>query len=530
MKRHAITLAILCAMVVNAFAQRGLDDPLTQAMMQAYQSLLDEDPRDCETLFRRASEYYKHNEYTRALDDVNEALRTMPADDEDLRFQAYSLRANIYMQTQRYVQALADLNSVLAINPADYVAIYQRGTALYELGRYDEAKDDFALLRRINPRSQESLYGLARIAVKQNNIGTANELLDQAVAMTPSLGEAYVRRASVRTMMGDTPAAVDDYITAIGIDAANTPKALRELISLSRSDYQVVISGLNSAIRQEPRNGLFYYLRAFIAQNHCHYRAAIADYDKIINDRLDSFAGINASLAECYYALDDTESALLNIDYAIGAAPDKVRYHVLKSDIQLARGNADDALQSAEKALELNPDFNAALIAKAKALIAKQEYADASVALSEAAMNEPENHMVFMLRGWVLNDFRHQPDNARNAYERVVEMDFPRDDINSLRGFALLYLDREIEGDEWLENILETVPDRDGLINYYAACYWSARGNTRRALSCMETSLEKGYANRYNWVHNTSARINVAPLRTDPAFKRLLDKYASIFQ
>ena len=109
-------------------------------------------------------------------------------------------------------------------------------------------------------------------------------------------------------------------------------------------------------------------------------------------------------------------------------------------------------------------------------------------------------------------------------------MNFKSDDVTSLRGFALLYLGREIEGDDWMETILESVDDYDGMVNYYGACYWGARGDLNRAFACMETSLEKGYANYHNWTRADDARVNVAPLRDDPRFRQLLDKYAHIFK
>ena len=119
--------------------------------MKAYRALLDEDPHDAETLFRRANEYYLRNDYIKALDDINNALKYLPEEDLDTRFRAIQLRANINMMLHRYEQAIGDLNSEISIDPQNYVAVYQRGTAFYELGRYPEAKADFRLLQQRNP-------------------------------------------------------------------------------------------------------------------------------------------------------------------------------------------------------------------------------------------------------------------------------------------------------------------------------------------------------------------------------------------
>lgn len=516
--------------IASASAQSAAVDPLAEALMKAYTSVLDEDPHDYEALFRRANEYYRRDDYIKALADIDLALKYIPEAETDMRAQAYQLRSNIHFMSHRYDKALADLNSVLALAPGDYVTLYQRATTLYNLERYAEAKNDFKIMQQMNPRSQEALFGLARIAVKENNLGLANELIDNAVDLTPANSDVYMRRADVRTMMGNPQGAVEDYLMAISSDQANTPRALANLVALSRSDYPVVISGLSSAIRQAPRNGIFYFIRAMIAQGHCNYTQAIADYDKIISDGLETYPGINASLAECHYALGNYEAALTNIDYAVNATTDNADYYVLKSAIELAVDNADGALLCAEKAIEKDPNSTPALIAKAKAQLALKDYPEAAVALSEATMNEPENPELAILRGWVLETYRDNRKNALASYERVLDMDFDFDNVRSLRGFALLLLDRKDEAEKWMKKILDTADDYDGMVNYYGACFYAHSGDTDKALECMNRSLEKGYANFHNWTMASEANLNVAPIRTDKRFAQLLSKYALIFK
>ncbi len=520
---------LLCATALGASAQVETD-PFSEALMKAYTSVLNEDPHDWEALFRRANEYYRRDDYVKALADIDLAIKYIPETEPDMRAQAYQLRGNIQMMSHRYEKALADYNEVLTLIPGDYATIYQRATALYNLERYPEAKTDFKILQQMNSRSLEAVFGLARIAVKENNLGTANELIDEALTLSPNNSEVYMRRADVHTMMGNPQGAVDDYIMAISTDEQNTGRALAHLVQLSRADYPVVIAGLSNAIRQAPQNGMFYYIRAMIAQGHCNYMAAIDDYNKIIEGHLDSYPGINAALAECYYALGEYEKAMLNADYAVGAAPDNVDYNVLKSKILLALNEADNALTAADKAVEIDPESNPALIARANALIALKNYTEASVALSEAAMNNPEDPELYIIRGWVLEKFRNNAKNGRASYERVLDMDYDFDNVRSLRGFALLALDRADDGRRWMNRILTSTEDYDGLTNYYGACFFAWDGNLDKAFACMEKSLEKGYANFHAWTRAEDANLNVAPLRKDPRFSALLSKYSRIFK
>ncbi len=519
-----ITLAAL------PLAAQGFDSPVTKAMMGVYNSVLEENPRDYETMLRRGNEYYNHNMYRQALDDVNNAMRYIPVDDKDTRLRALMLRSNVYTLSKRYHEAVKDLDEALTIDPQNYVALYLRGNALFELGQYDRAQTDYANMLRLNPRSQDGMFGIAKVAVKQQNIGVARDYADRAVELTPALSNVYMRRAEVKRLADDNAGAVDDYILAISTDQLSTPHAVRELYSLSNQDYTTVMNGLTNAIARAPRNGTFYYIRAMIAQGHCNYSAAIADYDKIINEKMYVYAGLNASLAECYYALGKYDIALLNIDYAISAAPEEASYLVLKSQIMRAAGDAEGALAQAEAALVKSPDSTPALQAKALAQESLGEYQPSSVTLSEAVLNSPSDPYLLMLRGWILTDYRKQPDVAKTCYERVLELEADIDDVRSLRGFALLFLDRADEGENWLKTIIQTNTDPDGLVNYYAACFYAQKGDTEKALAHAETSLKRGYANYHNWMENNDARINVAPLRNLPGFKALMERYAILFK
>lgn len=507
-----------------------IESPITRAMMGVYDQIIDENPRDYETLLHRANEYYNHNLYRQALDDVNNALRYLPAEDTELRFQAIFLRGNIYNQMKRYGEALTDLNEALTLNPQSYPAMFQRAAAEYELGQLDKAQTDYAMILREHPRNQDAMFGLARIAVRNSNLGVANDYADRAVELSPGISEVYMERAAVRRLAGNMQGAVDDYIVAMSTDQESTPQALHGLVTLSNSHYATVMSGLTNAIRKAPRNGMFYYIRAMIAQGHCNYAAAIADYDKIINDKLYSYSGLNASLGECYYALGKYDTALLNADYAIKGAPENASYHVLKSMILRAMGEGEQSLAEAETALAMNPDLNEALEAKALACVTLGKYQEASVAFSEAVLNDPTDPYLLMLRAWVAEQYRNQPEVAKTCYEQTIELEFDFDQIRSYRGFALLYLGRTDEADRWMERILEHAEDTDGLISYYATCFYAAKGSRDLAFRYMEKSLEKGYANYHNWMENSDARVNVAPLRDDARFKELMTRYAALFK
>lgn len=526
-----IVILIIAASTVAGVRATDSDSQMSQAIMQVYADMLAENPKDYDVYFRRANEYYRRDEYLRALDDINNAIAYTPASETDLRFQEHMLRAGIYEMSHRFRLALDDLNRAVDLDPNSYQAIYQRANAEFELGMYAEAKADYTRMQRLNSRSQEALFGLARVAVKENNLGLANEYVEQAVALTPSQSEAYVRRASVKALMSDYNGAVDDLILALSTDASDS-KALTELVKLANSNYAAVMNGLTSAIRQAPRVGMFYYLRATISAAHFHYNTAISDFDHIIKNGLYNYSGIYASLAECYYALGNYETALDNIDNAIANFNDEgdnARYYTIRARICRATGDYEAATAAIGRALEINGEYTDALIEKAL-LLTDRKQADQSIALlGHASMNEPDNPYIYMLRAWVLNDYLNQPKGALGFYNRIIDLDTAdSDSVRSLYGFALLFAGKTAQAVAWMDECLSR-PDYDGQTNYYGACFYAWAGKPDKALLCMEQALRNGYANYHQWTACNDARINVAPLRDMPRFRKLMSQYAGIF-
>ena len=506
-----------------------IDNPMTQAVINVYDQQIKQNPNDYMLWFRRANEYYRHSEYIHALDDVNKALALAPSSDTDLRFQAYMLRAGIYNQTNKPEQALADLNSAIALDPNSYSAIYQKANTEFELGNIGAARVDYTRLQRFNSRSSEALLGLARCAVKENNLSAANDYLQQAVDFEPNNPEIYVRRANVRRLMADHNGAVDDLILAISLKS-NDPKAIEMLVEYGNTNYPATIAGLTNAISLAPDNGLYRYLRAVIAQAHFNYISAIDDFQEIIDRRLYNYHGINASIARCLYGLGRYNEALNQVDDALGHSTNVADYYVLRSQILRALGRNEEAIADAAKALAVSPEYVPGLVEMAVNYIDKKDYQQAASLLGEASMADANDPSVYLLRAWLHQNFMNQPVAAKGFNEQALGVEnFGENNVKSLRGFALLNLGRIDEANKWMETILTSVPDNDGLINYYGACFYAMQDNTDKALECAEQALKAGYSDNHNWMTNTDGQINAAALRDDLRFLRLMQQYNSIF-
>jgi len=531
MRKLFITSVLALSIAASASAAAPTSADFNRAVMQAYEELLRENYKDYETLFRRAHTYYNAGDYLKALDDLDSALKYCPETDTGTRFAIYSLRAECYFYLKRYSRALPEATEALKIDPTSAPMLNLRGKIEYELDQYNEARTDFNKLMRLQPRSREAYFGLAMVAAKQNNIGLATEYMDKAVNLTPNRSDVYVQRAEVKKLIGDYNGAVDDLLLAMATDG-NDPDALPALVKLADSNYSAVMAGLSGAIRQAPRQPLFYYLRASIAAAHFHYGAAIDDFNYIIKEGLYDYSGLYCSLAECYYALGQYQKALDNADQALATYDthdDVCHYFTVRAMIQRAMGESDKALASIDRALDFSADNMDAQVQKALILSDKKQNKEASGLLGEVIMSNPYEPMPYMLRAWIANDFLNQPTAAKGLYNRIIDLELDHSErVGSLLGFAQLFAGLTPRATAWMDAILAE-PDYDGKNHYYGACFYAWAGRTEKALDCMEKALKAGYANYHDWTAGNDGRINVSPLRDNARFKALLEQYKSIF-
>lgn len=549
-----LTAAVVAASIssMTAQSQQSIDNPMTQAMLDVYAKELEANPKDADIYFRRANEYYKFNQYLRALADVDKTLEYAPAGNRDLRFQAYMLRADIYQMLDKHREALADFSEALKLDPTSFMALYQKANEEYALGDYSAAKADYTRLRATNPRSVEALTGLARVAVKENDLGRASEYMDGAVEMMSADSDIYIRRASVRRMQGNNTGAVEDLLMAISID--NNTRAFQELIDMANVDYPAVISAISTSISYAPQQGMLYYIRGFIAQAHDHYASALADYRKLIDQNMYEYAGLYNSMAQCQLALCRYPQAIDNIDHAISMDGGKNgEFYATKARILYAQGKNSEAMDALKQASLRG--YSSTNMDELQALVdyAAGDFEKANDIYAAMIVDHPEVMRNYIYRAWVLADGLKQPANAQTLYNRVVSMTADSDNgekatsplsaVQSYRGFALLFSGDRQGALDWAKGLYSDYRDTDGYLNFVLACLYAQASVadpsisssekydlTASAIKSLERALQLGYGNLYEITKADTGRVSFAPLRNDSHFNALIARYAHLFE
>ena len=520
-------LVVLLPLMVSAQAGSYMNNPMVRVVMDTYASLLRENPQDYVTYFNRAKEYYRHGDYNRAMDDLNEAIKYYPREEASDLSQAYTIRGLIYEMWDKDEKALADFNEALILEPNSRYSLISRADLLRDMKRYSEAKEDYQILLRRDVRCQEAYLGLAIIAYKENNIGLCHENLKKAQDANPTNVDFYLTRAGIYEDMGEWRKAADDYVMAMTF--GDNRRSVAGINALSAIAYEPVIEALSVAIEKADEKGFYYFIRGAIHMNNQHYSASIKDWNTIIEKNMLHFHTVYYNRGFCYMRLGQFDYAVEDISAAIKMKGDQMAYYITRSKLYRVMGDYESA--QADIAVASTFDMTHVDVLLQRAMLA-MEQGNPEVALehyNEALLCSADNASLYLLRGDVYATLQ-DVDLAVRSYEMMLNVYEEVPTFESCRGFALARLGRMAEAEAWIEQVMQSIKGIPAPEDYYnAACLYTHTDNKAMAYEYLEKALKAGYGDYFNLYFEYDSPTSLATLRNDIEFRELVRNYSEMF-
>ena len=218
-----------------------------------------------------------------------------------------------------------------------------------------------------------------------------------AVDITYYIGEVY-------RLQGDYKSALDEYQKAIAKDSNFAPAFLgRALANLDLNPQADVTNDLNAAINLDP-----------------HYTEAYIERGK-------------------YRLPGNPAAAELDFEAAIEITPDSALAHLYLADAQLALGENDAALQSAQRANQIDITLIPVYLVLAKAYLATGQGEQAIGVLQTYTIYAPNDSDAFLALGKAYNATgQYQP--ALNILNKAIDADRRNAGAYTQRGYAYLNL------------------------------------------------------------------------------------------
>ena len=453
-----------------------------------------------------------NEEFGRALTAANVAVKKIPSKDKEYKAFAYGTRAQVYLNLEDTIQALKDYSQAINIVPDDDRFYNQRAQVYYEQGKYDLADKDYLKMISLKEGDVMGYMGIGRNANAQKRYEDAIKQFDYVVKLEPNYSSAYSFRAESYIGLKKYNEAIDDVISALGID--RDQKAFYELQELADSAFEQTVAKLKVQKIKEPNEQSWDYDLGIVYERAAKYNKAIAYYKESLEKESNIITA--SRISSCYDDLGDYDKALEYCNQAIALDSVKANYLYEKANILDNAGRTQEAIKTMSDYIANTPDEPAGYYQRGWF---KDHSGDIEGALEDYTMAitlQPNVAYAYLNRG-VLYRLKGENAKAESDFKQVVRLDsIPEEAECSF--YAYYYLGQK---DKAIE-ILNTILDKDKKGNCYdAACLYSVMGEKEKALSYLRQSLEDGYR-RFAHIKRDRDLNNI---RNTEEFKVLMKEY-----
>lgn len=453
-----------------------------------------------------------NEEFGRALTAANVAVKKIPSKDKEYKAFAYGTRAQVYLNLEDTIQALKDYSQAINIVPDDDRFYNQRAQVYYEQGKYDLADKDYLKMISLKEGDVMGYMGIGRNANAQKRYEDAIKQFDYVVKLEPNYSSAYSFRAESYIGLKKYNEAIDDVISALGIDRDR--KAFYELQELADSAFEQTVAKLKVQKIKEPNEQSWDYDLGIVYERAAKYNKAIAYYKESLEKESNIITA--SRISSCYDDLGDYDKALEYCNQAIALDSVKANYLYEKANILDNAGRTQEAIKTMSDYIANTPDEPAGYYQRGWF---KDHSGDIEGALEDYTMAitlQPNVAYAYLNRG-VLYRLKGENAKAESDFKQVVRLDsIPEEAECSF--YAYYYLGQK---DKAIE-VLNTILDKDKKGNCYdAACLYSVMGEKEKALSYLRQSLEDGYR-RFAHIKRDRDLNNI---RNTEEFKVLLKEY-----
>jgi predicted O-linked N-acetylglucosamine transferase (SPINDLY family) len=241
-------------------------------------------------------------------------------------FDALQLIGTLSIQTKQFIKAVDFLTKALEIKPYYSEAYSNRGLALKELRRLEEALASYDKAIELSPDYAEAYSNRGNTLKELQHLEEALTSYDKAIEIKPNLAEAHFNRGN----------------------------ALKDLQRLEEA-----LTSYDKAIESKPDYSEAYFNRGNALKKLYRLEEALASYDKAIEikPKYSEAYSHRGNILKDLYRL---EEALASYDKAIEIKPDYAQAHFNRGNALKELSRESDAKNSYDQALRIEPDFTLA--------------------------------------------------------------------------------------------------------------------------------------------------------------------------
>lgn len=488
--------------------------------LQWFESEVASNPKNGEAYYYIGSIYFKYDEYGKALNAINNAIKYFPKKEKESISSLYVSRGTINLELGDTLSALSDFDQSLKLDPKSYKTLEKRAQLYYETDNLALSDADYLKISELFPGETLGFMGIGRNAFKKGDYTTAINYYNKAIRLSPDYANAYAFRGESLINLNNYSEAADDIIKATKLNYDD--KAHRLLLTLPKEAVPTFKSKLKIEMMKDPTENNWPFLIGQLLFYNEDYEEAIEFYEKA--NTIDSHPQLLKKIAQSYEKLQNYNKALEYVDKALNISPEDDDLFDLKADILVDLGKFEEGECWRTKYIEKNPGVAFGYLIRARDRMKIRKYKEAVddyetliaiiPSLEESRMIQRRYADALRMSGKILQ--------SNQIYNKIISLEKDSvPNISSESPFAYAGLGNKQKADELMTQILTKNNNLEANDYYRVAQFYAMIDNKKDALKYLHKAFENGYKN----LSFLLADEYLEPLYNDPEYKALINRY-----
>lgn len=480
---------------------------------------LKETPDNVQAILLRVRLNRKKGEYGKALADVNHALKiNKPKKSEIAMSTLHWWKGHLYQdmnETEKSCESLGmAFNLAKKDNKDNLQGIsFDYGCSLALMERYVEAEAVFDAMLKEDETDAAAMVGKASTMIERGRDQEAVAILERARKFAENYEEIYRFQMKAYRNLGEINKAVDAAVSYY--DKDDDPQ-LDTVLSVFSKNPNYAVASMKAKAKKSEEPAQWKYLLGRFHEYQKDYAEAIKTYN-LLEEEYGKDRVLDFRRAECYAELGMDARAAELLGGLLEKEPDWLLL-VTRGDVLLKAGRLDEAIMDYSSAIEEMPDGAYAYYKRGWCYEMRGDKTKALEDYNLGIDNSQDYPYLYLMRGELLLDSGDKVAADRD-FETVLQKDTLADN-GSCRQYALHFLGRDKEAEEWMDRIIASDPENDG--NYYdRACLFARMGRLEESIGALRVAFEKGYRS-FGHINNDD---DMDPIRELPEFKTLVNEY-----
>ncbi len=231
----------------------------------------------------------------------------------------------------------------------------QKAEECLKAGNFKCAETEYQVLvnkEKIQKKLSEYYLGLGQAQRRLGKSALAIKSFESAIRINPMSVPGYVNMASIQSMKGNKPKALEYIATGLKAEQENPDLYLtRARIYEDMGKTDLAKQDLNTILNFAPDNLYARTGLASLKNKSGDLQAALVDYNQLISEKPESL--LYNGRAEVYYKMKKQKEALADVNKAISVDAKFAPSHVTKALILMATNKNKEACASLDKAVNL---------------------------------------------------------------------------------------------------------------------------------------------------------------------------------